>query len=259
MNILVTGASGFIGRNLVAALKTHGDEHSILACSSTTPFEHIEEFCSSADFVYNLAGVMRPEDPEDFNRVNVDLVKNILHTLESHQNTCPVMLASSIQASLEGRFAGSAYGASKKAAEQAVFEHAETTGARALVYRLTNTFGKGAHPDYCSVVATFCYHIARNEPIRIDDPTALMHLLYVDDLTSELVRGLTGGENRMNEQGVEDGFCHAEPVADITLQDLATMLYTFKDAQDRDEIISPTPGSLKAKMLYTYRWYAYER
>lgn len=200
MKILITGAKGFVGKNLCSALKnikerydrTHGDlvideiyEYDI---DSTT--EQLEKYCKEADFVFNLAGVNRPKDPEEFMKGNFGFGSDLLKTLKKYGNKCPVMLSSSIQATLVGRYADGDYGKSKKAGEELFFDYAEETGAPVLVYRFPNLFGKWCRPNYNSAVATFCNNVANDLPIRVDNPAIELELLYIDDLVAELIGSL---------------------------------------------------------------------
>lgn len=204
MNILITGSAGFIGRNLVESLKsirdgkdrTHpgltGKIGEILAYDRDTPEEKLEQYCAGADFVFHLAGVNRPRNIEAFMEGNRDFSEKLLRTLEEQGNPCPVMMSSSVQASLQGRFAGSEYGKSKLAGEEAFFRYGERTGAPVYVYRFPNVFGKWCRPNYNSAVATFCHNIARDLPIRVDNRETRLELVYIDDLVEELLLALQG-------------------------------------------------------------------
>ena len=196
MKVLVTGAKGFVGRNLCAQLNNIKDgkaknypveieavfEYDI----DSTP-EELDRYCREADFVFNLAGVNRPENPEDFRKGNFGFATTLLDTLRKHGNTCPVMLSSSIQATLIGRYAGHPYGESKKAGEELFFDYAAETGAKVLVYRFPNLFGKWCRPNYNSAVATFCNNIANGLPVHVSDPSVELELLYIDDLVHEMI------------------------------------------------------------------------
>ena len=203
MNILVTGALGFVGRNLVENLKTLQDGRNRTRPAihigeiyeydlGNTP-EELDEFCSKADFVFNLAGVNRPKDPEEFRKGNFGFASTLLDTLKKHGNRCPVMLASSVQATLAGRFGTSEYGLSKRDGEELFFRYAESTGAEVLVYRLPNLAGKWVRPNYNSAVGTFCNNIANDLPITVNDPTVELEILFIDDLIEEMYDAL---ENR---------------------------------------------------------------
>lgn len=203
MNILVTGAKGFVGRNLVAALKnirdgkdrTRGDlvVGDIYEYDIDSTLADLDDACMHADFVFNLAGVNRPKDNSEFMAGNFGFASDLLETLKRHKNLCPVMLSSSIQATLAGRFGNSEYGRSKKAGEELFFEYSRETGAKVLVYRFPNLFGKWCRPNYNSAVATFCNNIANDLPIQVNDPNVDMELLYIDDLVEEMIAALRGG------------------------------------------------------------------
>jgi UDP-2-acetamido-2,6-beta-L-arabino-hexul-4-ose reductase len=205
MRILVTGAKGFIGKNLCAQLnnikegkaKYYGDlvvdeihEYDL----DSTP-EQLDLWCKECDFVFNLAGVNRPKDPEEFMKENFGFTTILLDTLKKYKNDCPVMISSSIQATLAGRFGTSEYGKSKKAGEELMFRYGEETGAKVLVYRFPNLYGKWCRPNYNSAVATFCNNIANGLPIQVNDPNVIMELLYVDDLIEEMICALQGQEH----------------------------------------------------------------
>ena len=209
MDILITGASGFVGRNLSAVLRNiqEGKDRTRPGLSVGTIYEYdihsapelLEEACERADFVFNLAGVNRPETEEEFMAGNFGFTSRLLGLLKEHNNPCPVMLASSIQASLAGRYAGSEYGKSKRAGEELFFSYGEETGAKVLVYRFPNLFGKWCRPNYNSVIATFCHNLANDLPITIHDPAAELEVVYIDDLVAELLDALEGKEHRCGE------------------------------------------------------------
>ena len=227
MKILVTGAKGFVGKNLCAQLnnikdgkaRCYGDvaieavfEYDI----DSTP-EDLEVYCQEADFVFNLAGVNRPKTQEEFMQGNFGFASTLLDTLKKYKNSCPVMLSSSIQATLQGRFGESEYGKSKKAGEELFFEYAKETGAKVLVYRFPNLFGKWCRPNYNSAVATFCNNIANDLPIQVNDASVELELLYIDDLVDEMIAALKGEEHHCEFEGVEtvlqaDGRYCAAPV-----------------------------------------------
>lgn len=238
MNVLVTGSRGFIGKNLVWNLN---NTHTVLEFCRDTPEEDLEEFCREADFVFHMAGVNRPEEISEFEIGNVMLTERLLTALERAGNRCPVMLASSIHAAGE-----SAYGRSKRAAEELVFAHGARTGARVLVYRFPHVFGKWCRPDYNSVVATFCYRIARNEPVWIQDPAKELELVYIDDLLTEMKSALEGRPHRQGR------YCAVPVTHHVTLGKLAAMLEGFRD-RPKTGIMPPLPaGSLEKKLYSTY-------
>mgnify|MGYP000919807553 CR=1 FL=1 len=193
MKILVTGAKGFIGKNLVYALRNNGYD-DVLEFDTDTKEELLKEYCAECDFVFNFAGVNRPENIDDFAKGNTDFTRYILSLLEQNNNHCPFMFSSSIQAELENP-----YGISKRNGEKLVFEYGKRTGAKVLVYRFTNVFGKWCRPSYNSVIATFCYNIARGLPVTINDPDAILNLVHIDDLTNEMLNALKAKEVRAGE------------------------------------------------------------
>lgn len=235
MNILVTGAKGFIGRNLVAQLHNIQDGKALWypVSGDITVYEYdtgsdpaeLETYCRNADFVFNLAGVNRPEDPAEFMRGNAGFASVLLGTLRKYGNTCPVMLSSSIQASLTGRYAGSEYGKSKLAGEKLFFDYSEETGAEVLVYRFPNVFGKWCRPNYNSVVATFCNNIAKGLPIQVNDPAVTLNLEYIDDVVDELIGALTGHEH------TDGRYCHVPVQHSVTLGHIVELLEEFRDTR----------------------------
>ena len=266
MNILVTGAKGFVGRNLVAALESIRDgkdrTHAGLVIGEifsydidSTP-EQLDEFCAKADFVFNLAGVNRPKDNREFMAGNFGFASTLLDTLKKHNNKCPVMLSSSIQATLAGRFGNSEYGRSKKAGEELFFEYGKENGVRVLVYRFPNLFGKWCRPNYNSAVATFCNNIANDLPIQVNDPNVDMELLYIDDLVAEMVAALQGGEHHAEFDGVEtilkeDGrYCAVPTVHKIKLGEIVDLLNTFHD-QPKTLVMPEIPNNSFEKKLYS--------
>lgn len=268
MNILVTGARGFVGRNLCAQLRNIRDgkarwygvpspqELEIHEYDIDSTPEELDDWCSRADFVFNLAGVNRPEDPADFMRGNFGFASELLAALRRHGNTCPVMLSSSIQATLSGRFGDSAYGRSKKAGEELFFSYAAETGARVLVYRFPNLFGKWCRPNYNSAVATFCHNVARDLPVRVDDRSTELELLYIDDLVDELVRALTGGEHRCEFEGVRavpapgGRYCAVPETHRATLGEIVDLLHEFR-RQPETLVVPDIPAGSFAKKLYS--------
>lgn len=240
MNILVTGANGFIGRNLCQTLSYERPEDTLALIDVDTPTETLEAEAARADFVIHLAGVNRPPDTDAFMHGNRDFTVALLEMLKKGKRP-PVVLSSSIQAALENP-----YGVSKRAAEEAVFAYGEHTGSPVFVYRLPNAFGKWSRPNYNSAVATFCYNIARGLPITVNDPSVLLRLVYIDDIVSELLRALNGAPTKGN-----DGFCRVEPVHEIRLGDLAALLESFCDMRDKLESPDQT-DPLTAKLYATY-------
>ncbi len=275
MNILVTGAAGFVGKNLCQSLKniqqnkdrTHPglqiDE--VYEYDIQTAPELLDTYCRQADFVFHLAGVNRPKDTAEFMTGNFGFSSTLLDTLKKHNNHCPVMLSSSIQATLLGRFAGSEYGRSKLAGEELFFDYGEETGARVLVYRFPNLFGKWCRPNYNSAVATFCNNIASDLPIQVNDPAVELELLYIDDLVKELLSALEGKEHHCEFEGVEavpreaGRFCYVPITHKVTLGEIVDLLELFKK-QPETLIMPEIPDNSFAKKLYsTYLSYLPER
>ncbi|MBR5587173.1 MAG: NAD-dependent epimerase/dehydratase family protein [Clostridia bacterium] len=266
MNILITGANGFVGKNLSAALKnirdgknkTHPaivvDELYLYDIESTQ--EELEIACQKADFVFNIAGVNRPQNQEEFMQGNFGFASKLIDTLKKYNNKCPVMLASSIQATLVGRYAEGEYGKSKKAGEDLFFDYAKETGAKVLVYRFPNLFGKWCRPNYNSAVATFCHNIANDLPIQINDRAIQLELLYIDDLVDEMLCALEGKEHRCEFEGIEtvfceDGaFCAAPGSHKVTLGEIADLLDVFAN-QPASLVIPEIPKGSFAKKLYS--------
>ncbi len=265
MNILVTGAKGFVGKNLVASLQNIRDNKDrtrpnivigeIYEYDIDTDSTLLDEYCAKADFVFNLAGVNRPQNAEDFMQGNFGFASTLLDTLKKHNNTCHIMLSSSIQATCIGRY-DSDYGRSKKAGEELVFAYGEETGAKVLVYRFPNLFGKWCRPNYNSVVATFCNNIANDLPIQVNDPNAQLELLYIDDLVAEMLDALEGKEHRCEFNGIntvltETGKYCAVPITHkVTLGEVVNLLDRFK-AQTNTLIMPEIPHNSFAKKLYS--------
>lgn len=266
MKILVTGAKGFVGKNLCAALNNIKDgkdrrfpELSIEAVYEydldSTP-EELGVWCASADFVFNLAGVNRPQNQEEFMAGNFGFASMLLDTLKKHGNKCPVMLSSSIQATLAGRFGTSEYGKSKKAGEELFFDYAAATGAKVLVYRFPNLFGKWCRPNYNSAVATFCNAFANDLPYTVNDPSVELELLYIDDLVDEMICALQGKEHHCEFEGVEtvlspEGrYCAATVTHKVTLGEIVDLLKSFVE-QPKTLMIPEIPSGSFAKKLYS--------
>lgn len=265
MKILVTGAKGFVGKNLVCALNNlkDGKDRTRPELKIDAVYEYdientaaeLDEFCAQADFVFNLAGVNRPKDPEEFKNGNFGFASLLLETLKKHKNKCPVMLSSSIQATLIGRYDGE-YGRSKKAGEELFFDYAKETGAKVLVYRFPNLFGKWCRPNYNSAVATFCYNTANDLPITINDRATELELLYIDDLIFEMCDALVGKEHRAEFDGVntvitESGrYCAAPVTHKVTLGETVDLLETF-GAQSKTLVVPEMPENSFAKKLYS--------
>ena len=262
MRVLVTGSAGFVGRNLVQSLcnirdgKDMRPQYAGFLPLVVDTFdvddapEALAERAATADAVVHLAGVNRPEDPAGFVRGNRDLTQVLVDALETSGNQCPVVLASSVQATLEGRYAGSDYGRSKREAENVLHEHSRRTGAEALIYRLPNVYGKWCRPNYNSVVATFCYNTARGLPLRVDDPSTSLELIYIDDLVSCILDALLGKARR-----TEDGFCQAGPTDHVTLGQIVDLLRSFSETQGTCALMDVTPGTFATKLLSTYMSY----
>ena len=266
MKILVTGAKGFVGQNLCAQLKNirdgkakcYGDVvvDEVFEYDIDSTAEELERYCKEADFVFNLAGVNRPQNNEEFMAGNFGFASTLLETLEKYHNTAPVMLSSSIQATLAGRFGDSEYGRSKRAGEELFFNYSTRTGARVLVYRFPNLFGKWCRPNYNSAVATFCNNIANDLPITVNDRSTELELLYIDDLVDEMIGALKGEEHHCEFDGVEtilcdDGkYCAVPTTHKITLGEIVDLLESFK-AQPQTLVVPEIPYNSFAKKLYS--------
>lgn len=279
MNILVTGAKGFVGKNLVENLKcirdgknrTRPDIHidKIFEFDIDSSLSQLDSYCVDADFVFNLAGVNRPKNPEEFRVGNFGFASTLLDSLKKNKNTCPVMLSSSIQASLAGRFGSSEYGLSKRAGEDLFFQYAEETGAQVLVYRFPNLVGKWVRPNYNSAVGTFCNNIANNLPITVNDPAVELEMLFIEDLLEELYDALEGKPHRANypvsgENGEdplspipcpEGKYCYAPVTHKATLGHIVELLYSFH-SQPTTLVMPAIPqGSFEKKLYSMYLSY----
>ena len=262
MKILVTGAKGFVGRNLCESLKNIRDSKDrrerYQSLLPLTVFEYdidgtreeLSLYCAEADFVFNLAGVNRPENPEDFMKGNFGFASELLGLLEHHGNTCPVMLSSSAQASLEGRYAGSVYGESKLAGENLFREYSERTGAPVYIYRFPNLYGKWCRPNYNSAVATFCDAIANGREFHVNDPSVELELLYIDDLVACMLELLLG-----NVEQDESGVCIARPTDKATLGQIVELLESFRDARENISVPDQTGDSFSKKLYATFLSY----
>lgn len=268
MKILVTGAKGFVGRNLCAQLnnikegkaRCYGDlqidmvyEYDI----DSTP-EQLEEWCRECDFVFNLAGVNRPKDPEEFMKGNFGFASTLLDTLKKYGNKAPVMLSSSAQASLTGRFGNSEYGRSKKAGEDLFLQYGHESGVKVLVYRFPNLYGKWCRPNYNSAIATFCHNMANDLPITVNDPSVELEVLYIDDLVDEMILALKGQEHRCEFDGLEvlpipDGrYCYCPVTHRATLGEIAGLLAQFRKIPETLMMPEMPADSFTKRLLSTY-------
>lgn len=283
MNILVTGAAGFVGRNLVENLKNIRDGknktrpslsiESIYEYDRNNTLEELDQFCANCDFVFNLAGVNRPQDPKEFKEGNFGFASTLLDILKKHNNMCPVMLSSSLQATLAGRFGTSEYGISKRDGEELFFRYAEETGATVYVYRFPNLVGKWVRPNYNSAVGTFCNNIANDLPITVNDPSVELEMLFIDDLIDEMYDAIEGQPHRaeypkaetvvdgitydgLTPKPVDSGrYCYAPVTHKATLGQIVDLLYTFHDQPQN--LVMPTiaPGSFEKKLYSMYLSY----
>lgn len=253
MNILITGAKGFIGKNLIAQLNNIKEgkakveripaDLTVFAYDVDSNLESLDEYCQKANFVFHLAGVNRPKEQSEFMEGNFGFTSVLLDTLKKYDNTCPIMLASSIQAELDNP-----YGVSKKAGEELLFRYAEETGAKVFVYRFPNVFGKWCRPNYNSAVATFCYNIAHDLPIQVNDPNVMMTLVYIDDVVDELISALAGNPMR------EGKYCKVQVEYKISLGEIVELIYSFRESRRNLQV--PNMGDAFTKKLYaTYLSY----
>ena len=269
MKILITGANGFVGKNLTVSLESIRDGKDRTRSVSVeelylydidSPAELLDEACAKCDFVFHLAGVNRPQNPEEFMQGNFGFTSTLLDTLKKNKNTCPVMISSSIQATCIGRY-DSDYGRSKKAGEELIFAYGEETGAKTLVYRFPNLFGKWCRPNYNSAVATFCNNMANDLPITVNDPSVQLELLYIDDLVVEMLDALEGREHRCEFDGIdtvlcEDGrYCAAPITHKVTLGEIVALLESFCDQPKTLVMPEIAAGSFAKKLYSTYLSY----
>ena len=265
MRILVTGAKGFVGRNLCAQLNNIRDGKArnydvsidaVYEYDLDSTLEQFDAWCKDADFVFNLAGVNRPQNQEEFMAGNFGFASTLLDTLKKHGNTCPVMLSSSQQASLTGRFGNSEYGRSKKAGEDLFLKYGEDTGSKVLVYRFPNLFGKWCRPNYNSAVATFCNAVANDLSYTVNDPSVELELLYIDDLVDEMIACLKGEEHRCEFDGLRvfpmkcGRYCYVPTIHKATLGKIVDLLHKFED-QRKTLIVPEIPAGSFAKKLYS--------
>ena len=271
MKILVTGAKGFVGKNLCATLynirdgkdRTRPDLkiEEVFEYDIDTDPAQLGDFCKEADFVFNLAGVNRPKDTSEFMEGNFGFASTLLDTLKKYGNKCPVMLSSSQQASLTGRFGNSEYGRSKKAGEDLFLKYQEETGAKVLIYRFPNLFGKWCRPNYNSAVATFCNNIANDLPIQVNDPSVELELLYIDDLVAEMLNALEGKEHRCEFEGLEviykenGKYCSAPVTHKVTLGEIVDLIHKFAEQPKTLMIPEIGEGSFAKKLYSTYLSY----
>lgn len=262
MKVLVTGSKGFVGKNLVESLKNIRDGKDkrtqyqallpleVFEYDRDSSLEDLDYYCQFADFVFNLAGVNRPKNDDEFMAGNFGFAHQLLKMLEKHDSKAPVMLSSSVQAELVGRYADSEYGKSKLAGEELFLEYSARTKSSVLIYRLPNLYGKWCKPNYNSVIATFCYNIANGLPITVNDPTVELQLLYIDDLVSELLSALIGEESR-----VDGNYCTAGPVDNVNLGEVVSLINEYENSDSSLYIPEIPSGSFEKKLFTTYMSY----
>lgn len=244
MKVLVTGAKGFIGKNLITELERL-DDVTVLAFDVDTEPSLLDKYCQECDFVFNLAGVNRPETVEEFMEGNFGFATTLVETLKKYNNTCPIMNSSSIQATLDNP-----YGKSKKAGEDMLFAYGKENGAKIYIYRFPNVFGKWCRPNYNSAVATFCNNIANDLPIQVNNRDTVMHLVYIDDVVEELIQALNGQPHKD-----ESGYCYVPVEHEATLGQIVDLLYSFKSSRENLIIPDMTEGSFSKKLYSTYLSY----
>lgn len=244
MKVLVTGANGFIGKNLMSEL-TRKEEVEALPFDIDTPIEQLDEYCRNCDFVYNLAGINRPENAKEFMEGNFGFAATLTETLKKYGNLCPIMNSSSIQAALENP-----YGQSKKAGEDMLFRYGQQTGAPVYIYRFPNVFGKWCRPNYNSAIATFCFNIAHGLPVKVNDRSTVMRLVYIDDVVEELLQALD-----RHPHVNTDGYCYVPAEYQISLGEIVNLLYSFKESRNNLMIPDMTQGSFEKKLYSTYLSY----
>jgi len=237
MKVLVTGSKGFIGKNLVLELRNRNYK-DIFECGRDTELEEFDKFCKEVDFIFHLAGVNRPNDQSEFMECNYSFTLQLLNTLKKHNNFCPIMMSSSIQAEVDNP-----YGNSKKAGEDLIFSYNKETGARVFVYRFPNIFGKWSKPNYNSAIATFCNNISRGIPITVSDPNVTLKLVYIDDVIEEILNAMEGNESKAND------FCEVSTVYTVTISEIVELLYSFK--RSREEKSIPDMSNAFIKKLYS--------
>lgn len=262
MNILVLGAKGFVGKNLVSALeniKENKDRRysqividEILTYDIDSDEKELFSYCEKADFIFNFAGVNRPKTADEFMKGNCDFLGRVLEILKENGNSCPIVLSSSIQACLEGRYSGSEYGLSKKAGEELVIKYGKETGSKVMIYRFPNIFGKWSRTNYNSAVATFCYNIGRDLPITVNDEKTELELLYIDDLIEEMLFCLMGKEHRENS---DSPYCKAQPTHRVTLGEIVNLLKQFKSFPETHMMCEIPKNSFASKLYSTYLSY----